>query len=208
MWETTIWMYWVTFSLVAFPYSCEWNEIIHLLFCFQPKLCGTGIRLPVTEIFVQATAKCTQIFLILSAVSGLKKSFIFSGRWYSIIFLSFPVRLVHSGAELSLPPAFFSQTSKETSQDLLLWMNLFRCACLLIRFSILSSISQSLTSVIKLAVNTYQLFLKGGEVHQQLYDPIQCPEGVPYSSHNHSLIFWTCLSILVNTLKVALNWNN
>ena len=84
-------------------------------------------------------------------------------------------------------------------------MNLCRCACLLIRFSILSSISQSLTSVIKLAVNTYQLFLKGGEVHQQLYGLIQCPEGVPYSSHNHPLIFWTFLSVLVETLKVALN---
>ena len=118
---------------------------------------------------------------------------------------------IHSWTELSLPFAFFFPRHQKTLHKTFYceWTYyLFRCACLLIRLPIHSSISQSLTSVIKLAVNTYQLFLKGGEVHQQLYDPIQCPEGVPYNSHNHPLIFWTFLSILVKTLKVALNWNN
>ena len=143
--------------------------------------------------------------MILSAVLGLKRSL--EGKT-AIFSYHFPWDLSSHEQNFLCHLRFFFQTSKENSQDFLLSMNLFRCACLLIRFSILSSISQSLTSVIKLAVNTYQLFLKGGEVHQQLYGPIQCPEGVPYSSHNHPLIFWTFLSILIKILKVAWNWNN
>ena len=67
-------------SLVTFPYSCERNEVIHPLFYFQPKLCRAGIRLPVTEIFAQATATSTHIFMILSAVLGPKKSFSLEGE--------------------------------------------------------------------------------------------------------------------------------
>ena len=145
--------------------------------------------------------------MIFSAVSGLKISFIFSGRWYSIIFLSFLMRLIHSWTELSLPSAFFFPRHQKTFHKTFCceWTYLGVPVCW---SGFQYSISQSLTFVTKLAVNTYQLFLKGGEVHQQLYGPIQCPEGVPYSSHNHPLIFWTFLSILIKTLKVALNWNN
>ena len=107
-----------SFSFIAFLQSCEGNGINHPLFYLCPKFCAAGIWLQLLNC-LYSSAKSSHIFVTLLAVSGLKKFFIFSGRWYNDSLLSFPMRLVQSCTPLSFPSEFFFfHTSKDTPPDL------------------------------------------------------------------------------------------
>ena len=92
-----------------------------------------------------------QILITVALVSGRITPSNFPGSFFSIIFLSDPIRLVKSYRPLPFPSPFsFSQTLKEMPQLFTVFMRACRCLSLvwlggLLRFSFLSLSSASLT---------------------------------------------------------------